>query len=98
MTDVAQSFGMRSLEITDDPWLIMHHVRSLSKTLPAFLNVHIVRHLWHNGTGTDGPPEWDRWEMIKQEISKLGWGEEMNRIEKETEAHVDGLWEKHLKS
>jgi len=94
MVDVAKAYGMDTTEITDDPWLIMHHAKKLK--LPAFMNVHTSRHLWHSGTGVDGPPEWDRFQMIKEEMTRLGLATEAENIEKEAKEFVDGVWEKQL--
>ncbi|MDO8602203.1 MAG: thiamine pyrophosphate-dependent enzyme [bacterium] len=94
ISDVARAFKMPSIEITDDPWLVMHTVQELLKQkLPAFLQVHTCRVLWHAGTGIDGPPEWDRFAMIKEEMAKLGLSEKAEKIEAEAKAYIDGLWE-----
>lgn len=68
MVDVASSVGLSSVDITDDPWLIAHYVEHFMDKLPAFINIRTCRHRWHNGTGSDGPPEWDRFAMIKEEM------------------------------
>lgn len=96
MVDVARSFGLTAVEIADDPWLVMHHVRALEGRLPAFLNVHTVRHLWHGGTGTDGPPEWDRLAMIRDELGRLGLADEAGRIERAAEVQASTLWQGQL--
>lgn len=94
--DVSESFGMPAFEITDDPWLIMHYAKRLRDSLPAFLNIHVARHLWHAGTGKDGEPEWDRMTMVKEELARLGILRaallEEDRIQKE----MDELWESRL--
>ena len=94
MVDVAHAYGMKAVEITDDPWLVMHYAKKLK--LPAFINVHTSRHLWHSGTGVDGPPEWDRFVLIKEELEKLGFLGEAEKIEKETKEFIDETWEKQL--
>lgn len=96
MADIAASFGMRAVEITDNPWLIAHHARIFENSLPAFMNIHVVRHLWHNGTGTDGPPEWDRFLLIKEELQKIGMTEKINSIEDDAQASMDRAWETQL--
>lgn len=99
MTDVANGFKMPAIEITDDPWLIMHWASKLASAgLPAFMNIHIVRHFWHNGTGTDGPPEWDRFAMVKEELSRLGLAKEAGDIEKESDVWAAELWRDELKN
>jgi len=72
MVDVAESLGLAAVDITDDPWLIGHYCELFLDRLPAFINIRTCRHRWHNGTGTDGPPEWDRFAMIKEKIACLG--------------------------
>jgi len=75
MVDVAKGLGMIAIDITDDPWLIAHHIENLAVrvpfNLPVFINIRTCRHRWHSGTGSDGPPEWDRFEMIRAEMEKL---------------------------
>ncbi len=94
---VARSMGMPSIEITDDPWLVAHHAQELIKDLPAFINIHTVRNLWHAGTGCDGAPEWDRYQRIKDEMTHLGLTTEIVRIEEESKSRAAKLWEKQLR-
>ena len=71
MVDVAKSLGIPSVDITDDPWLIAHHVTIALEKLPAFINIRTCRQRWHNGSGTDGQPEWDRFALIEEEMKCL---------------------------
>ncbi|QQG45446.1 MAG: hypothetical protein HYW89_00715 [Candidatus Sungiibacteriota bacterium] len=96
-TDLAKAFKMSAVEITDDPWLIMRHTAELQQNLPALLNIHVVRHLWHNGTGCDGPPEWDRFQMVKEELARIGLKEKSENIEKKTEEEVALIWQPEFK-
>lgn len=96
ITKVAEGFDIPSVDITDDPWLIMHHVQKFSGTLPALINIQTVRHLWHFGTGVDGPPEWDRMAIVKEELRALGLAADIDRIERETKQSIDELWKKQL--
>jgi len=96
ITKVAEGFGIPSIDIADDPWLVMHHANQLKNNTPALINVRTVRHLWHFGTGVDGPPEWDRLSLVREELIKLGLEREMNVIEEETNKHVNDLWERQL--
>lgn len=97
MVSVAKALGMDAVEITDDPWLIMHHVKKLSKNLPSFINIHTTRVLWHNGTGQDSEPEWNRFEMVKKELKNLSLERQALKIEQETKELIDKLWQKQLK-
>lgn len=92
LTKVAESFGIPAIEITDDPWLIMHHAKRLKKKLPALMDIHYCRWFWHAGAGIDGAPEWDRFDLTKQELSAIGLGEKAEEIEKEIEKYLKNLW------
>lgn len=94
--DVAKAFGMNAVEITDDPWLIMYRTKELIRELPAFINIHTVRHLWHNGTGCDGPPEWDRFVLVKEELKRLGLESEAAKTEEKAREFCNKLWEADL--
>jgi TPP-dependent pyruvate/acetoin dehydrogenase alpha subunit len=96
MADVARALGMVAFDIADDPWLIAHHVEQVLPRLPAFLNVHTCRHLWHAGTGVDGAPEWNRFEMFKAELEDLGLASEAADIETEARHRAAQLWHEQL--
>ena len=94
--DMARSLGMPAIEITDDPWLIAHHLEEMKNNLPGFINIQTVRNLWHSGTGTDGPPEWDRYQLVKNEMALLGLEKEVEQIETETAFQAEQIWKKQL--
>ncbi len=94
MAKIAVAFGLTSVVITDDPWLIMHHANQFKNRLPAFMNIHTTRILWHAGTGRDGEPEWDRFSLVKEELINLGLEKEMGDIENEIKLFTENLWEK----
>lgn len=94
MVDVARAFGMEAIEITDDPWLVMHHAKRLSGVSPAFMNIHTARNVWHSGTGNDGAPEWDRYALIKEELGRLGF--ETQAVEEEIMRSVAALWTERM--
>ena len=64
--------------------------------LPAFLNIRTCRYLWHSGTGKDGEPEWNRFEIFKQELEGLGLGREAREIEDEARLEMEKLWQTQL--
>lgn len=97
MVDVAQALGMKALDIGDDPWLIAHSVETILTDLPAFINVRCCRHRWHAGTGTDGPPEWNRFDLFKDELRRIGLEAEAREIEEESESIVRQTWEEQLR-
>lgn len=94
--EMARAFGMTAVDIADDPWLIGHHAEELLKRLPALINIRTCRHFWHQGTGNDGEPEWNRFELIKQELNHLGLGEEARTIEEEARKKVLQIWQEQL--
>lgn len=96
MKDIASSLGMKAVEIADDPWLVMHHAQELSQSLPAFMNIHTARAVWHAGAGSDGPPEWDRYALIQKEMVALGFGDRMRALEKEAQVRAESLWKGRL--
>jgi TPP-dependent pyruvate/acetoin dehydrogenase alpha subunit len=93
---LAKGLGLPAVDITDDPWLIAHHVKELSQRLPALLNVRTCRGLWHAGSGCDGPPEWDRFALIKQTMKAIGLEQHALAIESNTERTVQDLWAERL--
>ncbi len=96
MTDVCKAFGMEVSEVTDDPWSVMYNAKRLMSALPAFLNIHTSRAVWHAGSGSDGPPEWDRFQLVKEEMEKLGLSSEAQQIEEKIKEEMQNLWETQL--
>lgn len=96
VVDVAGSLGMSACDITDDPWLIAHHVQNSLATLPAFINIRTCRHRWHAGTGTDGEPEWNRFELIQDALRALGLESRARAIEEESRQWAQELWRERL--
>lgn len=96
LADVAKGLGMPAVDITDDPWLIAHYTREFIQDLPAFINVRTCRHYWHVGVGVDNPPEWDRLEMVREQLHKSLLGREVFTIEAETKEQMEKLWKSRL--
>lgn len=94
--DVARSLGISGVDIADDPWLISYYVDLFLGKLPAFINVRTCRHRWHAGTGTDGEPEWNRFELFKGELQTLGLEAEARGIETEARRAVEKTWQEQL--
>lgn len=94
MTQVAKALGIPSIDITDDPWTILYHTRNLTTQLPAFMNIFTCRANWHVGIGTDGPPEWGRWSIVKDQLKELGLSQEIQEIEIEVRNNMEQLWQK----
>ena len=99
VTKVAKALGMEAEDVSDDPWTLLVKAKEMTQALPAFLNVYTCRANWHVGVGTDGPSEWDRFEIVRNQLSDLGLGGEMASIEKEIKGSTEKLWnEKQLRT
>ena len=86
--DITSAMGLKSAAIPDDPMVILKTVKELLKHLPAFVNIHTCRHLWHVGVGTDGPPERDRIAEMRDIVPNAG------EIEDEIQTRVRELWQR----
>lgn len=59
---------------------------------PVLLNINICRHLWHAGSGCDGPPRWNRFELYKEKVRKwAGIYFSVDKIEQEEKDKVEEL-------
>jgi hypothetical protein len=94
MTNVAKGLGMPGIDISDDPWTIFAKTQEFVNKLPAFINIYSCRANWHVGVGVDGPPEWDRFNMVKTELEKQGLKEQADKIEGEIQVSMRELWDK----
>lgn len=88
--DVAQSIGLVTAEIEDEPHLIFNTVKELIKNLPAFINITTCRHFWHVGCGNDGPPKSDRLNELRRLVPCA------SEIEDEIKSYVEDLWQERL--
>lgn len=99
VADVARGFGLEAADIADDPWLVAHWAESMMAAgRPALLNVRTCRAVWHAGTGSDGPPEWDRFALTYGKMLELGLGAPARAIEAETIELVDRIWTARLQT
>ncbi|MDR1139737.1 MAG: hypothetical protein LBK93_03880 [Rickettsiales bacterium] len=94
ISDVARGLGIPAVDITDDPWTIFDTVNELQLKLPALINIYTCRMNWHVGVGTDGPPEWNRLDMIEQILSELGLSVLSEHIKREEQLAMEELWAK----
>jgi len=93
--DLANSLNMYAVDITDDPWLIAHHVKKISESgKPGFINIRTVRGIWHAGTGVDNDLEWNRYELVEQELEAMGLLKEMDEINLKNKEKVNLIWQK----
>lgn len=96
LAELAKSFGMNSIDIADDPFTLMKIFRDYNDKLPAFINVRVNRQYCHSGIDKEGIPLWDRFSIVKEQIRKLGYDEEMSVIEKQAHEEMEKLWEKYI--
>lgn len=93
ITEVADAFGIKALDMADDPWTVYLRARELSGNLPAFMNVYTCRANWHVGVGTDGPTEWDRFALIRNDLERLGLSSKAAMIQDRIRGEMEGLWD-----
>lgn len=96
VVDVARGFGIEAVDCADDPRAVAHYVRQMKQDLPMLLNVHVCRGYWHAGIGIDGPPAWDRYAMVKDELVSAGLGNDVERVENDARQEMEKVWEKEL--
>lgn len=96
ITDVARAFGMPSVDLADDPWAVLQCVRQMTGNLPGLMNCSVCRAYWHVGVGTDGPMEWDRYEIMRNELVTLGYENAVHEAEAKTRMRMEKLWDREL--
>jgi acetoin:2,6-dichlorophenolindophenol oxidoreductase subunit alpha len=96
LVDVARSFNIPAVDISDDPWTILENVRNLKNNLPALINCRVCRAFWHVGAGDDGPPAWDRYTLTRNELLRLRMKADCDETERRVKADMEKLWAKEL--
>ena len=98
LTEVAKSFGLNTLDITDDPLTIYHSIKKLKKDLPALINIRTCREYWHEGAGKDEPDKnfWNRYQIIKNFFIKNNEYNFVKNCENKNKDWSKKLWEKRL--
>ncbi|MFQ5736969.1 MAG: thiamine pyrophosphate-dependent enzyme [Thermodesulfobacteriota bacterium] len=96
LTDVANALGIKGMELSDDPWTIYTRTLEIRDNLPAFVNGHTCRGNWHVGVGDDGPPEWDRFSIVRDEMKAAGLGAEAERIEEDAKIRMSSVWDREV--
>jgi len=92
LVDIAKSFGLPAFDLTDDPWSIIDLIQSGEFRLPCFINVHVCREYWHVGTGTDGPREWEREKIVREQLIEAGYKDKVEEIERQIEKRMEEVW------
>lgn len=96
IANVARGFGLPAADITDDPFTLMDYIRKFDTQLPALINVRVCRNYWHAGVGVDGPPEWDRFCILKEQLIARGLEQEIKRINLAADKKMEAVWKKYL--
>ena len=98
ISEIAGSFGIESMDITDDPLTIYKSINSLKSNLPALLNIRTCREFWHEGAGKDKPGKnsWNRYKIFKKKLIDLGLGKFVTQTEIKNKKWSEELWQKQL--
>lgn len=94
LSAVAKALGMQAIEIADDPWTIYKTAQDSKSKVPAFINIFTCRANWHAGVGVDAPPEWDRFALVKEELTKLGLANDIKKTEDSEKEAMAKIWDK----
>ena len=92
----AAGLGVPAVDLSDDPFSIMHWIRHFENDLPALLNIRVCRNYWHAGLGVDGPPRWERLEIVREQLKEQGWEEELLRIDEAARREMEEVWKAYL--
>ena len=90
MDTVARSFGMRAVNINDDPYEIQSSLLGVFNG-PMLLNINTHRKFWHAGAGIDDENIFDRYEHEMKQI-----GSEALEINNFFAKEVDLTWQRML--
>ena len=84
------------MDVSDDPFTLMHWIRTFEGRLPALINVRVCRNFWHAGLGIDGPPKWERYRIVRQQLLERGWEKEVAKIENDAMVRMEDVWKEYL--
>ncbi len=93
---VAESFGLPAIDLADDPWAVLQTGKDLLGKQPALLNCRVCRGFWHVGAGNDGAPEWDRLQLVRAELKRLGLEEQSTATEAKACDEMEMVWDRKL--
>lgn len=100
ISNVANSFGIKSFEITDDPLTIFNTISKIKKNnfFPALINIKTCREYWHEGAGKDKPSKnsWNRYQIFKNELIDLNLKNFILNTENKYKKLFENLWKKRL--
>lgn len=96
VTGVGEAFGLPAHDLADDPWAVLQAARELLASKPALLNCRVCRGFWHVGAGDDGPPEWDRLALVREELAALGLEGRAAAKEAAARSEMETVWNRSL--
>ena len=96
LVEVAKGFGLQAIELSDDPFTLMHHIKEFDPKLPALINCHVCRNYWHAGVGIDAPPAWDRFAIVREALVQRGMEAELNRLDAQAKEKMEAAWNAYL--
>lgn len=101
LSEVAKSFGIKSLDITDDPMTIYKGIKMLhKKKFPALINIRTCREYWHEGAGKDKRNKyfWSRYDIIKEKLIRYKKNDFVFNTESKNKEWAKNLWLKRLQT
>lgn len=90
--DVARAFGCNAEDISDDPEEIWQALNRWDQASCLVLNINTERHLWHAGSGDDGPPKKDRLHLFRDSLISMGLVRDIQNLEALNEKWINSLW------
>lgn len=90
--DIAREMGMQSIDMSDCPFSIIEVFRNLDLQKPVFFNCRVCRERWHVGVGCDGKRAWERNEIVRNDLVKMGLTSKIEKIEAEIRRKMEDIW------
>lgn len=91
IVEVARGFGLAAWEINGDAASVAQKLSTID-TLPALININVHRHLWHAGSGSDGPPPCDHLRVFRDTCTNLYGDGIVDRARVAADAEMADLW------
>lgn len=93
ITEVAKAFGIQStFDMADDPWTVLKTIRKWDGRSPMLMNCRVCRERWHSGIGQDGPREWERNLLVREQLISAGLKSEVREIQESAKEEMWKLW------
>jgi TPP-dependent pyruvate/acetoin dehydrogenase alpha subunit len=98
IADVAKAMGLTVIhDASDYPTDIFDNIEYLvNDKLPALINIQVERHRWHAGAGMDGPPQWDTFAEMIDELTGCHATETVMSIQYDAKEEMEELWKRLL--